>query len=359
MAIATIKTLILSLALLFASLSSAQVAEAPDQRMLIIGHRGSPGIGQENTIAGFKRAIELGADGFELDLVLTADNKLVVFHDWTLNRLIGNAQLEQRFPTRSSVQDGKRVWETRAFTLKELQTLNVNQAGLCSDNDPDSSPAGICSYEDALLAFQELRRTYPDIVLYTELKTSSEHMTHDEIVLMANLTAQALIDAGESSHPQSHWLQSFDSVVMDVLVGNDKLDGMNKCQLLSCEPGLIASANPVTLDVTKIMTESDLRHFLESNVASRGMTMVHGWKLMWWHLLTEKEIDCAKITHELGLKMHAFTFRDHKFAADYIDRPVLAPNGPVFSTPESEIDFFRKIGFDAVMTDCITSAIAD
>lgn len=56
---------------------------------LIIGHRGVPEEHQENTMAGFKRAIELGLDGVELDVFLTKDKKLVVFHDIDTERLTG------------------------------------------------------------------------------------------------------------------------------------------------------------------------------------------------------------------------------------------------------------------------------
>ncbi|MEO0928236.1 MAG: glycerophosphodiester phosphodiesterase [Cyanobacteria bacterium J06643_13] len=56
---------------------------------LILGHRGVPEEHQENTMAGFKRAIALGIDGVELDVLLTKDNQLVVFHDLETERLTG------------------------------------------------------------------------------------------------------------------------------------------------------------------------------------------------------------------------------------------------------------------------------
>ncbi|MEL6259866.1 MAG: glycerophosphodiester phosphodiesterase [Cyanobacteria bacterium J06554_11] len=58
---------------------------------LVLGHRGVPEEHPENTMAGFKRAIELGLDGVELDVFLTKDNKLVVFHDLDTERLTGVA----------------------------------------------------------------------------------------------------------------------------------------------------------------------------------------------------------------------------------------------------------------------------
>lgn len=47
----------------------------------IIGHRGASVVEPENTVAAFRRAVEQGADGIELDVRRTADDRLVVHHD--------------------------------------------------------------------------------------------------------------------------------------------------------------------------------------------------------------------------------------------------------------------------------------
>ena len=47
----------------------------------IIAHRGASHERPENTLPAFTRAVELGADGVELDVHLTADGALVVHHD--------------------------------------------------------------------------------------------------------------------------------------------------------------------------------------------------------------------------------------------------------------------------------------
>lgn len=52
----------------------------------IYGHRGSKGDYPENTMLGFKKALEEGVDGIELDVHLTKDDELVVIHDDTLDR---------------------------------------------------------------------------------------------------------------------------------------------------------------------------------------------------------------------------------------------------------------------------------
>jgi len=47
----------------------------------VIAHRGAAPAERENTVAAFRRAVELGADGVELDVRPTADGALVVHHD--------------------------------------------------------------------------------------------------------------------------------------------------------------------------------------------------------------------------------------------------------------------------------------
>ncbi len=54
--------------------------------MKIFAHRGFSGQYPENTILAFDKAHELGVDGFELDIQLSKDNKIVVFHDRRLER---------------------------------------------------------------------------------------------------------------------------------------------------------------------------------------------------------------------------------------------------------------------------------
>ena len=55
-----------------------------------IGHRGAPLLAHENTLSSFKKAIEAGVDGIELDVQQSSDGKLVVFHDWDLSNLTGS-----------------------------------------------------------------------------------------------------------------------------------------------------------------------------------------------------------------------------------------------------------------------------
>jgi glycerophosphoryl diester phosphodiesterase len=74
-------------------------------RPLIIAHRGASGHAPENTLAAFSKAIELGADGIELDVTMSSDGKIVVIHDDTLERTSSGQGL---------------VWEKDAATLQAL-----------------------------------------------------------------------------------------------------------------------------------------------------------------------------------------------------------------------------------------------
>lgn len=60
-----------------------------EQRPWVLGHRGARFIAPENTIAAFQAALEQGADGIELDVRMTGEQEVVVFHDATLTRMTG------------------------------------------------------------------------------------------------------------------------------------------------------------------------------------------------------------------------------------------------------------------------------
>jgi glycerophosphoryl diester phosphodiesterase len=96
---------------------------------LIIGHRGASDVAPENTMAAFREAIAVGADGIEFDVRLTRDGVPVVIHDSSLRRTGG---LNKRVADLSSEEiSGVDVgsWFAPRFTnetvpsLRELFTL--------------------------------------------------------------------------------------------------------------------------------------------------------------------------------------------------------------------------------------------
>ncbi|WP_225754378.1 glycerophosphodiester phosphodiesterase family protein [Actinotalea sp. Marseille-Q4924] len=81
----------------------------------IVGHRGSAGLSPENTIASFEQAADAEADYIEVDVNLSADGELVLFHDTTGARTTNVAEV---FPDRA---DDPLV----TFTFEELRQLDA------------------------------------------------------------------------------------------------------------------------------------------------------------------------------------------------------------------------------------------
>ncbi len=65
------------------------ITPVEDEGVKIIAHRGYSGIAPENTRASFERAIDIGADMIELDVQMTKDGQLVIFHDTDMARITG------------------------------------------------------------------------------------------------------------------------------------------------------------------------------------------------------------------------------------------------------------------------------
>ncbi|UCC65293.1 MAG: glycerophosphodiester phosphodiesterase [Anaerolineae bacterium] len=81
---------------------------------LVIAHRGASSLAPENTLAAARKALEIGADLWELDVSVTADGELILMHDDTLERTCNARDV---FP-------GRQPWQVWDFTLAEVQTLD-------------------------------------------------------------------------------------------------------------------------------------------------------------------------------------------------------------------------------------------
>jgi glycerophosphoryl diester phosphodiesterase len=66
--------------------ATAVEAAAPLRLPPVIGHRGAAGAAPENTLAGIRKARELGATWIEFDVKLTKDGDPILFHDDCLER---------------------------------------------------------------------------------------------------------------------------------------------------------------------------------------------------------------------------------------------------------------------------------
>nr|WP_300003794.1 glycerophosphodiester phosphodiesterase [Tissierella sp.] len=91
--------------------------------MKIIAHRGASGSAPENTIAAMKLALKLGCDGIETDLQLTKDGRVVVFHDWSVERTTdGEGEIKDlTFEELSKLDNGS--WFSDEFKGERIATL--------------------------------------------------------------------------------------------------------------------------------------------------------------------------------------------------------------------------------------------
>ena len=55
------------------------------EHVLDIAHRGASAVAPPNTLAAFRKAVELGADGVEFDVHLSADSVPIVIHDFRVD----------------------------------------------------------------------------------------------------------------------------------------------------------------------------------------------------------------------------------------------------------------------------------
>lgn len=58
-----------------------------NHKCLVIGHRGAKGYVAENTLESIQKALDFKVDGIEIDVHVCASGELVVFHDFTLDRM--------------------------------------------------------------------------------------------------------------------------------------------------------------------------------------------------------------------------------------------------------------------------------
>jgi len=109
----------------------------PD-RLLLLGHRGARCDAPENTLAAFDLALKHGAGGFEFDVRLTGDNKLIICHDpkfnglairkHTLKQLQASCSSSEELPP--SLRDVLERYGHKCFLNIELKVRGMEHAVL-------------------------------------------------------------------------------------------------------------------------------------------------------------------------------------------------------------------------------------
>jgi len=149
-------------------------------RTLNVAHRGARSLAPENTLAAALKALQAGADMWELDVVMTGDGEPVVHHDKNLHRTSNAASV---FPLRQP-------WWVHDFSFAEIRSLDFGSwfeendpfgqitAGMLSDKELDSYRGEPAPTLGEALQFTREHNWYANI----EIKDLHGTPGHHEIV---------------------------------------------------------------------------------------------------------------------------------------------------------------------------------
>lgn len=88
--------------------------------MYLIGHRGNSATAPENTMSAFQAAFDLGASGVELDVSLTKDEQIVVFHDIVLDRTTNGSGFLWNYDYNSIKRLDAGAWFSPSFVGEKI-----------------------------------------------------------------------------------------------------------------------------------------------------------------------------------------------------------------------------------------------
>jgi glycerophosphoryl diester phosphodiesterase len=276
------------------------------------GHRGCRALRPENTLPAFLAAIEAGADTLELDILATSDDKLVIHHDFFLNKEL------------SVYLDGNAVTKEvliRSLTLEQLKKLDV---GLKSH---PLFPGQILVPGTQIPSLQELfdlinTSEHPQakkIRLNLEIKRD---LRFPEWTLSPSDMASAIIkQVKESGLEDRVYYSSFDPEILAAIRSFDP----------NASTGLIFEG--ISLEFLRLLhPEADMEFLLqiasllEVSVLSPDHELLHGKEevLAW---------------QNKGFRVIPWTVNDPKRWGELIDMGV---NGIISDDPEALLRFFKE-----------------
>jgi len=88
-----------------------------------IAHRGFSAIAPENTIAAFEKGIEAGANMLEMDVMMTGDGQVIVFHDYRLGRTTNGSGLVKRSTFNHIKMLDAGIWFGRRYKEERVPLL--------------------------------------------------------------------------------------------------------------------------------------------------------------------------------------------------------------------------------------------
>jgi glycerophosphoryl diester phosphodiesterase len=178
----------LALTVLCASLVLAACSDGEDalafqtlngEQPLVVAHRGASGYLPEHTLEAYQKAIELGADAIEPDLISTKDGILISRHDPNLafsTDVASHPEFASRKRVDFSVDGEKQTgWFAHDFTLAEIKTLGA----ISTDSERPQEFNGklkVVTFQEIIdLVKAQSAKTGRNIAVYPETKNPTFH----------------------------------------------------------------------------------------------------------------------------------------------------------------------------------------
>jgi glycerophosphoryl diester phosphodiesterase len=172
------ETLLIAAASLIAGAAAAQEKTLTGAAPVVVAHRGASGYLPDHTIEAYTRAIEMGADFIEPDVVSTKDGILIARHEPMLSETTDVADRPEFASYRRTRNvDGVPItdWFACDFTLDEIKTLRARQP-LAERDQQHNDRFGIPTLHAIIdLAMRESARTGRTIGIAPETKHPTFH----------------------------------------------------------------------------------------------------------------------------------------------------------------------------------------
>ena len=129
----------------------------------IFGHRGCRGILPENSIEGFQKAIDLGVDGIEFDVVVNKDKQVVISHE---------PYMEQKYclmPDRGKIKYGKEL------NLFQMTQMEIEQFDCGSLYHPNFSEQKKLKTHKPLLQEVFSKIDFSEVMILFEIKSEKRY----------------------------------------------------------------------------------------------------------------------------------------------------------------------------------------
>ncbi len=158
-----------------------------DRRVIAYAHQGGSFEAPSSTLYAIERALAAGATGIELDVHATADRKLVVCHDASVDRTTGGSGL------------------ISSFTWAELSKLDnaywfIPGSDAAPGHEPEDYPfRGLAPTDDRfriarLAEVLDLMDAYPGVALNLDIKQTYPDVEPYEQLLADLIAARSLVD---------------------------------------------------------------------------------------------------------------------------------------------------------------------